>query len=482
MKINSKILILVFSLLFISFSIFFYISLTNSQNSLQQSFADKLIVARDSKKAFLEKTLSEVKSDLVYFTEMPVIIENLNGFYGEEDFSKSLGGFDKYLKDLQIVYYEKNPYKNREKLDNFFYDDNFDQNKISPDILDEIYQYNAIHEQINPLLRKLINIKAIYYDIYYITPDGYILYSVKKNEDFGTNIENGKYKDTVLGKLYNILKQSNDDNVHFSDIESYNIGEEEHGFFAGKRVLYDGENVGYLIVRILDETFENIFLDKSGMGETGKTYIVSEDKIMRNNLPGEETILKQKVETDYVEKALSGETGWEIGENYKGEKVIVAYAPFKYKEIKWAFISEVSTKEAFLASEKIKIVLIITSIIILIISVIISIIFAKKISKPLMELSKKVDRFATGDFTVEFKSKGKDETAIIAKSLQNMSNNLKETVKWLLEAGNKIEESSEILGEVAERTMLANEEALEKARAIEENAENAAATTEELTS
>ncbi|SHE72883.1 methyl-accepting chemotaxis protein [Marinitoga hydrogenitolerans DSM 16785] len=482
MKINSKILTLVLFLLILSLTIFFFISLTQSQKSLQESFVSKLIVARDSKKAFLEKTLLEVENDLIYFTEMPVIIETLNGFYGEEEFSKSLNGFDKYIKDLQIVYYENNPYNNKEKLDNFFYDDNFDQNKISPDILDEIYQYNSIHEKINPLLRKLIYTKNVYYNIFYITPDGYILYSTKKNKEFGTNIETGEYKNTSLGDLYKLLKNSNDNNVHFSDIKNYKASDEEHGFFAGKKVMYDDENIGYLIFQILNESFEYILQDKRGMGETGITYIVGKDKIMRSNLKGEETILKQKVETKYVEKALKGEEGWEIGKNYKGEEVLAAYAPFKYKEIEWAFISEISTKEAFKASEKIKTILIITSIIILIISIVISLIFAKKISKPLIELSKKVDKFATGDFTVEFESKGKDETAIIAKSLQNMSKKLRETIKWLLEAGQKIEESSETLTKVSEKTKEANGEALRKAKKIEENAENAAATTEELTS
>ncbi|WP_240739617.1 methyl-accepting chemotaxis protein [Marinitoga lauensis] len=482
MKINGKILTLVFILLFSSFTIFFLISVSQSQTALKESFINKLIVARDSKIVFLEKTLSDVKKDIEYFSELPVIVENLNDMFGEEDFSKSLGSFDKYLKYLKEVYHEKNPYKNREKLDNIFYDDNFDQSKVNPDALDELYQYNSIHEKLNPLLRKLILTKPIYYDVFYITSDGYVLYSTRKNKEFGTNIETGEYKNTSLGDLYKTLKNSNDNKVHFSDIKYYTAGDEEHGFFAGKCIVYNDEKIGYLIVYIKNEAFDKVLQDKNGMGKTGITYVVGRDKIMRSNLPDQETILKQKVETDYVDKALNGKTGWEISTNFKGEKVLAAYAPFKFEEINWAFVSEVSVKEALEASLRIRNILMVTTTIILIIAIIISLFFSKKISKPLMELSKKVDKFATGDFTVKFESKGKDETAIIANSLKNMANNLSETVKWLLEAGKKIENSSEILTTVSEKTMSANEDVLEKARVIEDNAENAAATTEELTS
>ncbi|WP_175418006.1 methyl-accepting chemotaxis protein [Marinitoga sp. 1138] len=481
MKIKSKILILTFSLLFISFLIFFMISLTQSQDSLKKSFVNKLIVARDSKIMLLQKTLMEVSNDLDYFSDMNAIVENLKGFYDEEDFYKSLDDFDTLLKDLKLIYYENNPYKEKEKLDNFFYDDNFDQNKISSDVLDEVYQYNSVHEKINPLLRKLINTKNLYYDIYYISSDGYVLYSVKKNDDFAESINSSKLKNTSLAKIYKILSEDKENKVHFSDIEEYNIGDSKYAFFAGKKLIYDNQNIGYLIIRLNVENFEKIFMDRSGMGKTGITYIVGKDKIMRSNLPDKNTLLKQKVDTDYIVEALKGNSGWEISKNINNEDVIVAYSLFNFKDINWIFVAEVSLKEAYEDSVKIRNILSITSVIILIISIVISIFFSQKISSPLIELSKKVDKFALGDFTVDFKVKSKDETALIAKSLQNMANNLKDTIKWILIAGDKIENSAETLTEISNKTMRANEESLSKAMDIEENAENAASYTEMLT-
>ncbi|SHF14311.1 methyl-accepting chemotaxis sensory transducer with Cache sensor [Marinitoga hydrogenitolerans DSM 16785] len=476
MKLQGKITFLFVTILFVVLASFFTISISNSQNSLKNSFSEKLIVARNLKMDFIDNLLEETNSDLMYIKNFEKIKD---AFFTSsnllEDFQSSMN-LDTVLDILRSIYIENNPYKDKSQLYDYYYDENFKKENFDDTILSTFYDYSVLHSELQTDFRDFINIKG-YMDMLLISPEGIVVYSVSKYKDFAMNLNDEK---TALSDLYLLLKEKNDNNVHFSNIENY-FGEPV--FFAGIKVEDEDFGLyGYIVLRISLSKINDILQDKRGMGETGITYIVGKDKIMRSNLKGEETILKQKVETKYVEKALKGEEGWEIGKNYKGEEVLAAYAPFKYKEIEWAFISEISTKEAFKASEKIKTILIITSIIILIISIVISLIFAKKISKPLIELSKKVDKFATGDFTVEFESKGKDETAIIAKSLQNMSKKLRETIKWLLEAGQKIEESSETLTKVSEKTKEANGEALRKAKKIEENAENAAATTEELTS
>ncbi|WP_175418435.1 MULTISPECIES: methyl-accepting chemotaxis protein [unclassified Marinitoga] len=483
MKINGKILLFVSLILIISFSVFLFYSVIQSQNALEESFVSKLIVARDSKSMFLKNTLSLIEKDLEYFSKLPVIMQDFNDIVAQETMFKSMGDTENFLKELREVYYEKNPYKEREKLINFFYDENFDESKISDAAQTDLYPYNSTHEDLHPLLTKFVDTKDIYYDIYLVSKDGNILYSVKKNEDFATNLKNGKYKNTQLGILFNILESSGDTKVHFSDIGKYNAGNKKYGFFAGIKILNDYDEVsGYFIVYIDTNYLESALKDKSGMGKTGITYIVGTDKYLRSNLPDKEVLLTQKANTKPVEKALKGETGWMVSNNFEGEKVLSAYAPFQFKEVKWAFISEVSVEEAFAASKKIRNSLIFMSLIIILISILLSLIFSRKITNPLVNLSKKVDKFASGDFTVDFKIEGKDEVALIANSLKNMSDNLRDTTLWMLEAGKKIEESSEILAKISEKTASLNDNVLKKSQLIESNSENASATTEELTS
>jgi methyl-accepting chemotaxis protein len=475
-KIQGKItLLFTVTILIVLFS-FFTISVSNSQSSLKESFSEKLITARNLKMNFVKNILDETNSDLEYIHKFENIKDAFFSFSNFMEDMQSSMNMDKILDTLRNIYIFNNPYKDKSKLYDYYYDENFKKDEFDQNTLSLFNDYSVIHSELQNDFRDFINIKN-YEDMLLILPNGIIAYSVNKNEDFATNLNN---ENTILSNLYLLLKEKNDNNVHFSNIDNY-YG--KPAFFAGIKVEDEDFGLyGYIVFRISLNKINPILQDKSGMGETGVTYIVGQDKVMRSNLPGKETILKQKVDTDYVKKALKGETGWEISKNFNGEEVLAAYTPFKYKEINWAFVSEVSTKEAFKASEKIKNILMITTILVLIIAIIISLFFSRKISKPLIELSKKVDKFATGDFTIKFESKGKDETAMIANSLQNMANQLSETIKWLLDAGKKIEESSEILTEVSEKTISANEEVLGKTKMIEENAENAAATTEELTS
>ncbi|MBM7558765.1 methyl-accepting chemotaxis protein [Marinitoga litoralis] len=476
MKLKSKILSLFLITILIVLSTFYIISTTNSQNSLKNSFTEKLILARDIKSKFIENILSDTVANLNYVKDFEKIKD---AFFTSssliEDFKTSMN-LEDILKTLRDIYITFNPYDNKSELLDYYYDDNFNKENFDNDILSMFYDYSVLHSDLQIDFKNFIEIQG-YEDMLLISHDGIVVYSVKKYEDFASDLNNSN---TILSDLYFKLKEKDDNDIHFSNLANY------YGvpaLFAGVKVEDEDFGLyGYLVFRISINKINDILQDNSGMGKTGITYLVGKDKIMRCNINGKDTILKQKVETDYVEKALNGERGWEISKNFDNEEVLVAYSPFNYKEINWAIISEVSTNEAFQAAINIKNILIITSLIILILSMIISLIFANRISKPLIELSKKVDQFGTGDFTVKFDAKGKDETAMIANSLKNMSNKLNETIKWLLDAGKKIDESSEILLEISEKTEISNNDVIEKAKRIEENAENAAATTEELTS
>ncbi|WP_459996856.1 cache domain-containing protein, partial [Marinitoga arctica] len=369
MKIQGKILLLFVTTIFLVLLAFFSISTSNSQNSLKNSFSEKLIVARNLKMDFIKNLLEETNSDLTYIKNFEKIKD---AFFTSssliEDFRSSMN-MDTILNTLRNIYIENNPYDDKSKLYDYYYDENFNKENFDNNILSMFYDYSVLHSELQSDFRDFINIKG-YEDMLLISPDGIVLYSVSKYDDFATDLNN---ENSTLSKLFSLLKDKNDNEVHFSNIENY-FG--IPAFFAGVKVEDEDFGLyGYIVLRIKLSKINDILQDKSGMGETGITYIVGQDKIMRSNLPGKETILKQKVETDYVEKALKNESGWEISKNFNGEKVLAAYSPFKFKELNYALISEVATEEAFQASEKVKYILIITALIILSIAIIVSLLF-----------------------------------------------------------------------------------------------------------
>lgn len=92
-----------------------------------------------------------------------------------------------------------------------------------------------------------------------------------------------------------------------------------------------------------------IMAERSGMGETGETYLVGPDHIPLNEpyLHGEPTASRKalKIETEPVLRALAGETGVLTATDYRDKLVLSAYAPVSTGAGRWAIIAEIDKQE-----------------------------------------------------------------------------------------------------------------------------------------
>ena len=73
--------------------------------------------------------------------------------------------------------------------------------------------------------------------------------------------------------------------------------------------------------------------------------------------------------------------------------------------------------------------LLILSLITVIIAVAAMYFLGNRISKPIINLSQKIDEFGEGNLTVEFEQETEDEVGQMASSLQNMANNLRNMIR-----------------------------------------------------
>jgi len=96
---------------------------------------------------------------------------------------------------------------------------------------------------------------------------------------------------------------------------------------------------------------------RTGMGETGESYLVGPDKRLRSDsfLDPEKhstsasfdgSIENNGVDTDAVREALAGRTGRRIITDYNNNRVFSAYTPLKVGDVTWAAISEINVEEA----------------------------------------------------------------------------------------------------------------------------------------
>ncbi len=79
-----------------------------------------------------------------------------------------------------------------------------------------------------------------YYDLFLMNPDGHIFYTVAKEADYQTNIVDGKFKDSGLGKLVREVLSSGAYGV--SDFEPYAPSADEPAAFIAQPVMIDGKS------------------------------------------------------------------------------------------------------------------------------------------------------------------------------------------------------------------------------------------------
>ena len=208
--------------------------------------------------------------------------------------------------------------------------------------------YSAVHAELHPRVRRFVE-DHHYYDAYMVATDGDLVYSVNKEDDFGTNLLTGPYRDTGLGRVVRAaLEAEHEDFVAFSDFERFEpSGGVPVAFIASPAFDEAGAVTGVLAFQVPTDRIGEILLFTEGMGRTGETYLVGEDGLMRSDsrFSDSSTILVQRVDTEPARRALAGESGVDVTEDYRGEAVLSAYGSMQFEGVTWAVLAEQDRSE-----------------------------------------------------------------------------------------------------------------------------------------
>ena len=331
-----------------------------------------------------------------------------------------------------------------------------------------------------------------YYDLFLMNPDGYVFFTVAQEADYQTNMVSGKYKDSGLGKLTRKILQSKQ--FALADFEPYAPSNNEPAAFIAQPVVINGNVELVVALQLSLEAINFIMQERSGMGVTGETYLVGSDQLMRSDSfldPVNHTVVASfknpslgKVDTEGSDAAIAGKTGEKIIIDYNGNPVLSAYAPITLGDTKWAILAEIDQAEALsnLAIRDTygkKIGLLGWALIIAfsfgVLILIIAYYIANSISVPLVEGVRFAEIVAEGDFTHNVETNRKDEIGSLSRALNQMRENLSQTLLTVSQASEQVASGAEELS--ASSQNLSNG-ATEQAASLEETS----ASIEELTS
>ena len=197
-----------------------------------------------------------------------------------------------------------------------------------------------------------------YYDLFLLSADGFCFYSVCQEADYETNFVDGKYSNSNLGVLVREVLSTK--KFGFADFKPYAPSNGAPAAFIAAPVIDAQDNELEIIVALqlpLD-TVNAIMGVRAGMGETGETYLVGPDKLMRSDsfldAQGHSvaasfagTVEKNGVDTEAATEALAGNTDAKIIDDYNGNPVLSAFTPVNVFGTTWALLAEIDKAEAF---------------------------------------------------------------------------------------------------------------------------------------
>jgi len=190
----------------------------------------------------------------------------------------------------------------------------------------------------------------------------------------------------------------------------------------------------------------NIFTERSGLGETGETYLINTFNLAVTELRKENIgILKKTIYSEAVVKALKEKptTVQFVHDypDYSGEKVHGAYLFISGLSV--CIITEINQNEVFALMTKFYTNLLFISLFALGITVVIGYFSSKTLTKSITALSKATQKIGEGDFDFQIAVTSKDEIGELGKSFEIMKQSLKQTQMKLLDSQNYLEKRVE---------------------------------------
>jgi methyl-accepting chemotaxis protein len=388
-----------------------FISYKKAEYAIIEGEKSKLIALGETRNKQLQEYLGSIREDLSIVALNPFTIEALQAFKKGWDELAISGNSSQILQDLYI---HKSPYPlgERHKLDSAA----------------DASAYSAAHARFHPWFRSFLTARG-YYDIFLFDREGNLVYTVFKEMDFATNLVNGPWKDTDLGAAFrSAIASKQNGEEFFYDFKPYKPSNDAPASFISTPII-DEEGVvqGVLALQMPIERIDAIMHIKEGMGESGETYIIGSDNLMRSNSrfneDGSSSILKTAVNNEAAVAALSGQRDIIITDNYLGTQVMSAYSPFVFMGTNWAILAEMGMEEMVQPIMDMRHKLMAVIGIIMVFVVVVGMIFSRMITKPITSVTKAMKQLSD-ESAHSMKITRRDEIGEMTAALENFVSQL----------------------------------------------------------
>ena len=288
-----------------------------------------------------------------------------------------------------------------------------------------------------------------YSDVFLIDSDGNILFTAMGKPDLGTNLFTGPYSDTLFARTCKESLKSG--RPTFSDFEFYAPSNNSvAGFLAAPIVAENGEKTGIFAFQIPIVMINAVMQDRTGMGNTGETYLIGPDLTLRSDsaIHEEEKVLSTKVDTEQTRKwhrehvvgdAHKEREGGFIYRGHEGQIVLGSHDFIDTHGVRWGLIAEIEEKEAFASVARLKMIALMLGMATMLIVLILAFVLSWRIVTPLLNLTAVAKQVRAGEKDVRAVVSSGNEIKILAETFNTMLDTLDKTLADAEEGRDKID-------------------------------------------
>ena len=478
-KLKNKLLILLCTTSLLPLCIVSILSFSTARNMVREMTEEKLSAVGAIKNNQISNYFDTIENQIRSFSQDIMIVSAMKEFNEAffnvdkelgQMYDQNAGSYQSALK--QRYQYQANnttgvdssaiarwmpPLKTSKILQSLYISENTNPigSKENLDYSSDGSTYSQLHKKYHPIVRDFLR-KFGYYDIFLIEPEtGHIVYTVFKEVDFTTSLFSGPYKDTNFGRVVREAMKLSPNEAVIEDFELYEPSYNAPASFIASPI-YDGDKlIGVLAFQMPVDRINEVMQEKTGMGETGETYLVGADGLMRSDsrFSDESTILKTKVQGETVKKGLQGLSGVQVVKDYRGVDVWSAYTPLKYKKLKWLTLAEIDDEEA-MAHVK---ALFISTMVIMVVAIVLVLVIGFAFSRSLLNVIKKLSDSlkditqGEGDLTKRIDIDSKEELGELAQYFNKFLEQLREMIKNIINTSQEIASNSTEISATSEQ-------------------------------
>ena len=403
-----------------------YIAYNHSASSLTKQAEANLNAILVAQETSLENWLHSIEDDIEFMRTDPTVRRAIEEFsVGWMQLGESPTAY------LQNAYIRNNPNPVGQK-DNL---NNADDGSL----------YSEIHEKYHPYFRG-VQKRGDYYDVFLFDAEGDLIYSVYKEADYATNLVSDQWANTDLGAAFRSAKSKavSGDLTYYGFKPYAPSADAPASFISAPIRADDGSFLGVLAFQMPIGRINELMAERTGLGETGISYLVGSDGYLRNDIP--ETDQPDILETNVDLTAENTRSSGLIG--VLGEPVIRKTLEFEFLGTKYTFVTEQNKAELLAPTASLRNNLLIQLLISALGVGVLGFLLSRMFTRPIDAIDTAMAAMASGDLGKQIPETNRgDEIGSIAVTLEKFREQLHSN-KSLEEDQHKVVEA---LGEALEK-------------------------------